>query len=130
MRNLPNDSIFRRKGAAAASAHDCRNRRERRIARIGLLDSALEGIFQTFGGVELYPTKEEKGARLGYSLISNHAFVDGNKRIGMYIMLTFLEVNGIRLDCTNEDVVEAGLGVASGKMSYEELLAWVKTHRT
>ena len=45
---------------------------------IGLLDSALEGIFQTFGGVELYPTKEEKGARLGYSLISNHAFVDGN----------------------------------------------------
>ena len=87
---------------------------------IGLLDSALEGIFQTFGGVELYPTKEEKGARLGYSLISNHAFVDGNKRIGMYIMLTFLEVNGIRLDCTNEDVVEAGLGVASGKMSYKE----------
>ena len=83
---------------------------------IGLLDSALEGIFQTFGGVELYPTKEEKGARLGYSLISNHAFVDGNKRIGMY--------------CTNEDVVEAGLGVASGKISYEELLAWVKSHRT
>ena len=83
-----------------------------------------------FGGVELYPTKEEKGARLGYSLISNHAFVDGNKRIGMYIMLTFLEVNGIRLDCTNEDIVEAGLGVASGKMSYEELLAWVKSHRT
>lgn len=97
---------------------------------IGLLDSALESIFQTFGGVELYPMKEEKGARLGYSLISNHAFVDGNKRIGMYIMLTFLEVNGIRLDCTNEDVVETGLGVASGKMSYEELLAWVKSHRT
>ena len=98
---------------------------------IGLLDSALEGIFQTFGGVEFYPTKEEKKrARLGYSLISNHAFVDGNKRIGMYIMLTFLEVNGIRLDCTNEDVVEAGLGVASGKMRYEELLAWVKSHRT
>ena len=48
---------------------------------IGLLDSALEGCFQTFGGQELYPTKEEKGARLGYSLISNHAFVDGNKRI-------------------------------------------------
>ena len=43
---------------------------------IGLLDSALEGIFQTFGGEELYPTKEEKGARLGYTLISNHAFVD------------------------------------------------------
>ena len=96
---------------------------------IGLLDSALEGGFQTFGGQELYPTKEEKGARLGYSLISNHAFVDGNKRIGMYVMLTFLEVNGIRLDCSNDDVVEAGLGVASGQMGYEDLLAWVREHR-
>ena len=95
---------------------------------IGLLDSALEGIFQTFGGEELYPTKEEKGARLGYTLISNHAFVDGNKRIGMYVMLTFLEVNGIHMDCTNEDVVEAGLGVASDEMKYEDLLAWVRTH--
>ena len=97
---------------------------------IGLLDSALERIFQTFGGEELYPTKEEKGARLGYALISNHAFVDGNKRIGMYVMLTFLEVNGIHMDCTNEDVVEAGLGVASGEMDYEDLLAWVRTHCT
>ena len=97
---------------------------------IGLLDSALEGIFQTFGGEELYPTKEEKGARLGYALISNHSFVDGNKRIGMYVMLTFLEVNGIHMDCTNEDVVEAGLGVASGEMDYEDLLAWVRTHCT
>jgi len=96
---------------------------------INLLDSALEGVFQTFGGQELYPSKEEKGARLGYSLISNHAFVDGNKRIGMYVMLTFLEVNGIRMDCTNDDVVEVGLGVASGTMNYDELLAWVRQHR-
>lgn len=64
-----------------------------------------------------------------YSLISNHAFVDGNKRIGMYVMLTFLEVNCIHMDCTNEAVVEAGLGVASGKMKYEELLSWVRQHR-
>ena len=96
---------------------------------IGLLDSALEGCFQTFGGQELCPTKEEKGARLGYSLICNHAFVVGNKRIGVHAMLTFLEVNGIRLDCSNDDVVEAGLGVASGQMGYEDLLAWVREHR-
>ena len=63
----------------------------------GLLNSAIEGIYQTFDGKELYPTKEEKGARLGYSLISNNSFFDGNKRIGMYAMLTFLEVNGIKL---------------------------------
>lgn len=74
-----------------------------------LLDSALENAFAGFGEQEFYPTKEEKGARLGYTLISNHAFVDGNKRIGMYVMLTFLEVNGIHMECTNEEVVEAGL---------------------
>ena len=51
----------------------------------GLLDSAIEGAFATFDGVELYPLKEEKAAKLGYSLISNHAFVDGNKRIGVYL---------------------------------------------
>ena len=94
----------------------------------GLLDSAIEGIYQTFDGKELYPSKEEKGARLGYSLISNHSFLDGNKRIGMYVMLTFLEVNGIKLECTNEEVAETGLAVASGKMNYEDLLTWVKDH--
>ena len=96
----------------------------------GLLDSAIEGIYKTFDGKELYPSKEEKGARLGYSLISNHSFLDGNKRIGMYVMLTFLEVNGIKLECTNEEVAETGLSVASGEMNYEDLLTWVKDHET
>ena len=95
----------------------------------GLLEFAIEGIFQTFDGRELYPTKEEKGARLGYMLISNHAFLDGNKRIGMHVMLTFLEVNGIRINCSDDDIIEAGLGVASGKMDYGNLLKWVLKHR-
>ena len=94
-----------------------------------LLESALESCFATFDGVDLYPTKEEKGARLGYALISNHAFVDGNKRIGVYLMTTFLEMNGIRLQATNEEIVQIGLSVAEGSMSYEDLLAWVKKHR-
>ena len=94
-----------------------------------LLESALESVFAGFAGQEFYPTKEEKGARLGYTLISNHAFVDGNKRIGMYVMLTFLEVNGIRLECTNEEVVEVGLAVADGSMGYEALRDWVIDHR-
>ena len=93
-----------------------------------LLESALEGAFAGFGEREFYPTKEEKGARLGYTLISNHAFVDGNKRIGMYVMLTFLEVNGLHVDCTNEEVAEVGLAVAAGTMDYEALLAWVREH--
>lgn len=94
-----------------------------------LLASALEGIYAGFGDQEFYPTKEEKGARLGYALISNHAFLDGNKRIGMYVMLTFLEVNGIRLECTNEEVAAVGIAVADGSMGYEALRDWVIAHR-
>ena len=92
---------------------------------IALLDSALESAFATFGGQELYPTKEEKGARLGYALISNHAFVDGNKRIGMYVLLTFLETNGIKIRPTNEEVARVGLAVAAGEMKYQDLLDWI-----
>lgn len=95
----------------------------------GLLDSALEGAFAGFGDREFYPSKEEKGARLGYTLISNHAFVDGNKRIGVYVMLSFLEMNGIRVVCTDEELVHIGLSVADGSMGYEELLQWVLDHR-
>ncbi|MBO4277548.1 MAG: type II toxin-antitoxin system death-on-curing family toxin [Clostridia bacterium] len=95
---------------------------------IGLLDSALKSAFQSFNGEELYPSKEEKAARIGYSLISNHAFVDGNKRTGMYIMLTFLEINGIKINPSNEEVVKTGLSLASGEMKYEDLLNWIRRH--
>ena len=94
----------------------------------GLLDSALESAFSGFGDQEFYPSKEEKGASLGYALISNHAFVDGNKRIGTYIMLTFLEMNGIRIQCTDEELVHIALSVADGSMKYDELLQWVRDH--
>lgn len=95
----------------------------------GLLESAIEGCYATFDGAELYPTKEEKAARLGYSLISNHAFVDGNKRIGVYIMLTFLEINGIKIETTNEEIISLGLSVAGGTMKYEEILNWINSHK-
>lgn len=98
------------------------------VRDIGLLDSALGSAFATFDGVELYPTKHEKAARLGYALISNHAFVDGNKRIGMYIMLSFLEFNGIKPRPSDEEVIRVGLAVASGEMKYEELLVWLKAN--
>lgn len=99
------------------------------IRDLDLLESALESAFATFDGKELYPTKEEKGAKLGYSLISNHAFVDGNKRIGMYVLLTFLEINGVRIDPTEEEVARVGLAVAAGTMGYEELLEWIRENR-
>ena len=98
------------------------------VRDLGLLDSALESAYATFDGKELYPTKEEKAARIGYSLISNHAFVDGNKRIGIYVMFTFLEVNGIRLEATNDEVAALGLGIAAGNISHADLLKWIGMH--
>ena len=94
-----------------------------------LLDSAIEAAFAGYGEREFYPTKEEKGARLGYGLITNHAFLDGNKRIGIYVMLPFLEINGIRIKCTDDELVVVGLSVADGSMKYEELLQWVIEHK-
>ncbi len=95
------------------------------IRDLNLLDSALGSAFQTFDGKELYPTKEEKGARIGYSLISNHAFVDGNKRIGMYVLLIFLETNGIKIRPSVNEVARVGLALAAGEMGYDELLEWI-----
>ena len=94
-----------------------------------LLESAIETRYSTFDGVELYPTKEEKAAKLGYSLISNHAFVDGNKRIGMYIMLSFLELNGIKLDASNDDVYRLGMAVADGSADNAAVLKWIHEHK-
>lgn len=94
-----------------------------------LLESAIENIYATFDGTELYPSKEEKAARLGYSLISNHAFVDGNKRIGIYIMLSFLELNGIKIEATNDEIVNLGLSVADGTVNYDGVLSWINKHK-
>ena len=99
------------------------------IRDAALLESALESAFLTFGGEDLYATIEEKGARLGFALISNHAFVDGNKRIGMLVMLTFLEINGVGISPENDEVSRVGLAVAAGEMDYDALLGWVKKNR-
>ncbi|MCM1269797.1 MAG: type II toxin-antitoxin system death-on-curing family toxin [Ruminococcus flavefaciens] len=94
----------------------------------GLLDSALNAPFQTFSDTELYPTLIEKAARLGYSLIKNHAFVDGNKRIGAHTMLVFLALNGIEVEYEDNDFIQLVLGVAAGEISDEQLLAWLQAH--
>lgn len=93
-----------------------------------LLASACEGIFQTFGGCELYSSLEKKGTRLGYSLVTGHAFLDGNKRIGLLAMLAFLSINGVELKFSDDEMVEIALGLASGRVLYEELLEWIIRH--
>ena len=76
-------------------------------------------------GEPLYPTLLERGARLGFSLMKNHAFIDGNKRIGVLSMMVYFRLNGLSFDLTNDDVIAIGLGVASGEMDYEGLLSYL-----
>ncbi len=92
----------------------------------GLLESALAAPDMSFGGLDLYPTITEKCARLAYSLITNHAFLDGNKRIGMLALLTLLEANGYGITPRKGEIARIGIAVAGGEASYESLLDWVR----
>lgn len=93
-----------------------------------LLDSALNAPFQTFDREELYPGLVAKASALCYGLISNHAFQDGNKRIGVLATLTFLDINGVEVEATNEDLIELGRQVASGEMALEQVSEWILKH--
>jgi death-on-curing protein len=93
-----------------------------------LLDSAVSSTFQTFGGQYLYPTLPDKAAHLAFSLINNHPFLDGNKRIGILVMLTFLEINGLPIECTNEELVALGLGLADKSIDVLDLSQWIISH--
>ena len=95
----------------------------------GLLESALEAPFQSYGDQDLFPTIQAKAARLGYGLIKNHAMVDGNKRIGTHAMLVFLTINGIELRYSQRELYEEILGVAAGQIDYEALLKWILEHQ-
>ena len=93
-----------------------------------LLESAICTPFQTFAGEELYSTIIEKAARLGYGLIKNHPFIDGNKRIGTHAMLVFLEMNRIKINYEDENLIEIILCVADNNLGYQDLLEWLKNH--
>ena len=92
----------------------------------GLLDSAINAPFQTFGGSDVYPTVQQKAARLGYSLANNHAFVDGNKRVGANAMCVFLALNGFFLEYTQDELYSLFLGIAASEISFEQLAGWVE----
>ncbi|MFM0778056.1 type II toxin-antitoxin system death-on-curing family toxin [Streptococcus suis] len=98
------------------------------VRDVGLIESSLSSAFSTYFGVEKYPSIEEKAARLCYSLVNNHAFLDGNKRIGVFVMIIFLKLNGIVLNQTDEEVVKLGLGVASSELDYDAILEYIRNH--
>ncbi|MCL2387421.1 MAG: type II toxin-antitoxin system death-on-curing family toxin [Defluviitaleaceae bacterium] len=94
----------------------------------GLLDSALAAPFHAFGGQPAFPSIPQKAARLGFGLIKNHPFSDGNKRIGTHVMLVFLSMNGIELSYTQKELYETILQVTGSEITYEEFLHWVIDH--
>jgi len=95
----------------------------------GLLDSAIHAPFQTFNGESLYSSLQSKAASLGFGLIKNHPFVDGNKRIGAHVMLVFLAINGVELEYTQQELIDVVLVVASGETSMAGLAEWILQHQ-
>lgn len=93
-----------------------------------LLDSALKAPFQTFGGKDLYPDILDKASQLCYSLIENHPFADGNKRIGVHLTLIFLKLNNIELKYSQQELIYFGLNVAAGKLNKDNIKNWLKNH--
>ncbi|HEX9454110.1 MAG TPA: type II toxin-antitoxin system death-on-curing family toxin [Candidatus Binatia bacterium] len=100
------------------------------IRDLHALESSLAQPRATYADEDLYPTVVEKAAVLGISLIQNRPFVDGNKRIGHVAMETFLVLNGFEVNATIEEQELIILTMASGKMTRDEFLSWLKRHIT
>ena len=94
-----------------------------------LLESAVYSATSGFGDIEAYPSVEEKAARLMFSITNNHAFVDGNKRIGVLTMLMTLQLNNVKIKYTQTEFISLGLSVADGKTEYIEILDWIMEHK-
>ena len=95
----------------------------------GMLDSALNAPFQSFAGEDIYPSLQQKAARLCFGLVMNHPFIDGNKRIGAHAMLVFLSLNGIELQYSQTELAEVILQLAAGEIESANLLRWILTHQ-
>ena len=94
----------------------------------GAIYSVIDGIYQTFDGEELYPSVIDKASYLAYGLIKNHAFLDGNKRVGVAAMLVFLQMNGYNVEFTNEQLIDFGLDVAKSEFDQPKIANWIKLH--
>ena len=94
-----------------------------------LLDSALNAPFQTFDGKDVYPSLQQKAARLCFSLVKNHPFIDGNKRIGAHAMLVFLSLNSIDLQYSQEEFSDIIIQLATGEIELTDLLHWILIHQ-
>ena len=93
-----------------------------------LLDSALKVPFQTFDGKDFYPDILDKATQLCFSLINNHPFSDGNKRIGIHLTLLFLKINNVQLNYVQQELIDLGFGIASSKLQKNDIRKWFENH--
>jgi death-on-curing protein len=94
----------------------------------GLLESAVIGCYQSFGGVDLYPTVIHKAARIAYAICKNHPFIDGNKRTAITSMIVLLRMNGIALSYSQQELVLLALEIANDNIEYEGIVGWISKH--
>lgn len=99
------------------------------VRDMSLLESSINSPYQTYDGKELFPSIQQKAARLGFGIVSNHPFIDGNKRVDAHTMLVFLELNSITLNYTQNELVDLFLELATGKRGYPHLLHWIIEHQ-
>jgi death on curing protein len=95
---------------------------------LNALESALAQPMMTFDGADLYPTLDTKAGAISYSLIQNHSFIDGNKRIGHATMEVLLVINGLEIDASIDEQETLFVGVASGELSRAALTEWIEEH--
>ncbi len=93
------------------------------------LESAIYHVYASFDGKDLYPSIEEKAARQAYVIIRSHPFVDGNKRVGLLVMLVFFELNGVELRFTQDELIELGFSTAAGHIDDQNLFEWINAHK-
>lgn len=123
MRYLTLEEIFLLHGKIIAQSGGLEGCRD-----VGALESAVVQPFVTFGDTELYPDIAEKASALCYSLVMNHPFIDGNKRIGHFAMAVFLALNGYEIEAEIDDQEQLILNLADGKLKRNDLTTWIKTH--
>lgn len=90
-----------------------------------LLASSIAAPLSTFGSEELFPALTQKAARLGFGLVSNHPFFDGNKSVVVHAMLVLLALNRVEVTVSNDELVRIGLALAQGLMGHEDLAEWI-----
>lgn len=95
----------------------------------GMLESALMNPYQSFGGIELYPSIQSKAAQLCFGIVKDHPMIDGNKRLGTHIMLVFLALNGYELSYSQKELSDTILSLAAGKLQSEDILQWIIEHQ-